>query len=953
VVNTTYPDSEVVSHTYNSQGLLETLSSTTYATNYISNLNYNALDKVTGKAAGNGKNTYYTYDPSNFRLTGLSTSGLQNLTYAYDNVGNITAITDSLKAGSQSFGYDDLDRLTSASGGAVPSFDHTYAYNAIGNVTTTGSRSWGSTVESSSYPFSTSLKLDNQGNPHISYSSTGAGHLKYAKWTGSSWDIQTVESAAGAGNTSLALDSQGNPHISYTAWNSTTASYNLKYARWTGSSWDIQTIDSSDGGNTSLAMDSQGNSHISYYSSNSLKYAKWNGTNWTIQVVAAGAVGVDQAGQYSSLALNSAEDPRIAYYYYSAAVNGLRYAKWTGDAWEIETVDNATAGVLGWYPSLALDSGDRPHISYYDNYYGALKYARKWTTTSWKRETVESGYTGLSTSLALDSQGNPRISYQDTYGGDSGLKHARWTGSSWNIETIDSNGQSPISLALDSAGNPRISYSDATNLKYYGPSGSWSSAAFTYPAAGSKRPHAPTSDGTCSYSYDANGNMKTRTCGSTTRSFTWNADNRLTKVEDNGVTLATFTYDYAGARVKKVEGSNTTIYPFPWYKIVNGTAVTKYYFANGQRIAERVGPASTDVSFYFPDHLGSSNYVVGGGVFKRTLFYPYGSTRSETGTKEIAHKFTGKELDSSVGLYRTYDPGFQHYIKPTGGAKVGDPQSLNRYALYQNNPLKMWGWSLVPFVHCTIADPYVRPYFPEIKGPISWASICPTAEVLTIRFFTDVLLNPSPVVHEKYYNFVYRTAAQVVGGFAPLPDIFQAAGQVAYVPLAAKAALGEIDSLSTKAGQVKKWWAGSPGIARKTAGGIYFMSGVYMISNPVIAVGAFTNARNPDASMFSRISAAGTGLEAVFYTGGHAAVWAGRITPAAWGGRLASGARILNTIGLGFGVVAVIPAAIEETGEWVWPYPLNDIDDELEMQKVSYRMKRLHDIETGAWRPVE
>jgi fibronectin type 3 domain-containing protein len=304
----------------------------------------------------------------------------------------------------------------------------------------------------------TSMALDSNGYPHISYSDITNRYLKYAKWTGSAWSNEAVDSGGNVGGgSSIALDSNGYPHISYYDF----TNYDLKYAKWTGREWLSQTVDSANnvGCYSSIVLDSNGHPHISYssYTLSALKYAKWTGREWSIETVnSAGYVD-----KFTSIALDSKGYPHISY---SDVINeDLKYAKWTGSAWSIEAVDSD--GDVGG-SSIALDSNGYPHISYFTSYNSDIKYA-KWTGSAWSIKTVDAGIYCWHTSMALDSNGYPHISYHFN---DNVPKYAKWTGSAWSIETVDSTDEVGwhTSMVLDNNDYPHISYLNRTNdyLKY-------------------------------------------------------------------------------------------------------------------------------------------------------------------------------------------------------------------------------------------------------------------------------------------------------------------------------------------------------------------------------------------------------------------------------------------------------------------------------------------------------
>ena len=144
---------------------------------------------------------------------------------------------------------------------------------------------------------------------------------------------------------------------------------------------------------------------------------------------------------------------------------------------------------------------------------------------------------------------------------------------------------------------------------------------------------------------------------------TYDYENRPVSVTKSGTTT-TFVYDGDGGRVKKTVGTTTTTYIGKLYVCV-GTSCAKMIFGGGQRIAiKQVSSGST--SYFHPDHLGSTSVLTNSSGVKEEdlVYYPYGETFTNTGTANVAYKYTGKELDDSTGLY-FYDA--RYYDGSSGG----------------------------------------------------------------------------------------------------------------------------------------------------------------------------------------------------------------------------------------------------------------------------------------------
>jgi hypothetical protein len=238
-------------------------------------------------------------------------------------------------------------------------------------------------------------------------------------------------------------------------------------ASYDGTHWTIEPVLELAAGRTvryvSLAIDGLGWPHIAcgdFLNSDDapIRYASRDGAGWTHQVVESG-------GSFSEYGLNIVVDsqhrPHLVYRHHRSGYTS-RYAWFNGVSWVKESW-----GSEGYFPSIALDGSDRPHVAYIGN--GRLGYALRNEIgyaedngTSLIAQTVDAavgdslaGQLGL----ALGNRGTPWLAYAK--GNTGTLVVAVNVGIAWTSRTATSSGASP-SLAGDGQGRIYLAFVDTT-----------------------------------------------------------------------------------------------------------------------------------------------------------------------------------------------------------------------------------------------------------------------------------------------------------------------------------------------------------------------------------------------------------------------------------------------------------------------------------------------------------
>ena len=271
---------------------------------------------------------------------------------------------------------------------------------------------------------------------------------------GSTWNpMQTADatlfSTLGAGlNNTFYLKYQSPTSINPITTDVQSSVVTVSVVSGLAAEWMMETVDSCNcEWPVSIAVDSMSYPHILYMENNfMLKYAKWTGSEWIIQSI-----------EYASsspvtLCLDKNDVPHIAYF--NPSDSSLRYAKWTGSQWLFSTISD---DCRDQFISIITDNSNIPHVLYGANTGGVN--CVKWTGSQW--EVEQDNLPGEIGVLKVDSNDHLHIiSF-----GNGSCELNTWTGTEWVTEGFYGEGDEDnpescgnISFDLDSNDNPHIVY---------------------------------------------------------------------------------------------------------------------------------------------------------------------------------------------------------------------------------------------------------------------------------------------------------------------------------------------------------------------------------------------------------------------------------------------------------------------------------------------------------------
>jgi RHS repeat-associated protein len=646
-------------------------------------------------ALPSGKLIANTYD-ANFRKTSVIATAADGVTdraktsYGYDNVGNLTTVTDPLNNPPTTTLYDERNRPYSVTDALLNSTTCTYdtaghknrvtrangqiitydSYDQMNRLTQQTAYQNPDPPATTIYTYYPSGLLKTLKDPYLVAGNINDAYTYVYDQMGRKWTVTYPQDSAGVHRMEyFTYDTVGRLGTFQNRWaNVDTFTYDA-LSRLTLSSWN-------DGGTTpdvSFGYD-DGSRLTSVTNANATILRYYFNDN-----LLSGETTTYPAPDNRARAVNytyDADANRATIQYPAPSPYSFTY-NYTGRNQLQSIVDNNLVTIATyWYDVdgnlIQRNPGNGTSSAYgYDALNRAINITHSLNAAS---RRLQYGY---------DSVGNREWTWRDNGNGDAFSYDLsdQVTGVALNIPNPNTTTVSQ-NISYDANGNRIIFAPFGTNDSY---------------STGNNNLNQYSQRNSANAAYNINGDMTTGFDGST---YTYDAQNRLLSASKTGTT-ETFAYDGLNRQVSRTIGGVPTYNVYDGWDLIGeyaagaATPTTAYVSGAGGLVKNLVTN-----NYYYQDASGSTSHLADstGHLIEwyrydlqgTPIFYNSTNKQLSASNYGIRHLFTGQQWYSELGLYdlrnRYYSPDIGRFLQADPAGFSGDATNLYRYC--GNNPLK-------------------------------------------------------------------------------------------------------------------------------------------------------------------------------------------------------------------------------------------------------------------------
>lgn len=269
------------------------------------------------------------------------------------------------------------------------------------------------------------------------------------------WIEQQIHAAGSTRWGTLVVDSQDEPHVFLLE---STMSARLLHLIWTGITWSVDAVES-ETGIPSVMLDSSDNIHLVYSMRevDDLRYARYNGDSWEIETIDSG--DADKNG-----CVDIMPDGEALAVYFSFPAMTMSLALRDGGAWPTQVFDEAALGSTSHGEEtiqVALDNLETTHVGYINQ---NTLYHAYFTGTEWITEDVAPACSIIE--MIIDDSDFIHVCYQD-YGRTDNYTYSVFNGSIWSCLPIPLVERKIQAMTIGTDGYPWVTAYGYRNGKLY------------------------------------------------------------------------------------------------------------------------------------------------------------------------------------------------------------------------------------------------------------------------------------------------------------------------------------------------------------------------------------------------------------------------------------------------------------------------------------------------------